>query len=126
MINVTGYPPSPEVFWDVSVKGTALRKLHLMEEAAIGETPYKFTGAGDSVVGKVEYDGGVVRINNDQGFEGVPRIAWDFHIGGYQPAQKWLKDRKGRALSFDDIRHTRRSSKSVGDGQDHEDDHHAS
>jgi predicted helicase len=99
------YPPSPEVFWDVSAKGTALRKLHLMEEAAIGETPYKFTGAGDSVVGKVEYDGGVVRINKTQGFEGVPEIAWNFHIGGYQPAQKWLKDRKGRALSFDDIRH---------------------
>jgi predicted helicase len=99
------YPPLPEVFWDVSVKGTALRKLHLMEDAAIGETPYKFTGAGDSVVGKVEYDGGVVRINKAQGFEGVPAIAWNFHIGGYQPAQKWLKDRKGRALSFDDIRH---------------------
>ena len=89
----------------MSAKGTALRKLHLMEDAAIGETPYKFTGAGDSVVGKVEYDGGAVRINKGQGFEGVPEIAWSFHIGGYQPAQKWLKDRKGRALSFDDIRH---------------------
>jgi predicted helicase len=99
------YPPSPQVFWDVSAKGTELRKLHLMEDAAIGETPYKFTGAGDSVVGKVEYDGGVVRINKGQGFEGVPEIAWNFHIGGYQPAQKWLKDRKSRALSFDDIRH---------------------
>ena len=99
------YPPSPEVFWDVSAKGTALRKLHLMEDAAIGETPYKFMGAGDSVVGKVEYDGGVVRINKAQGFDGVSEIAWSFHIGGYQPAQKWLKDRKGRALSFDDIRH---------------------
>jgi predicted helicase len=99
------YPPSPEVFWDVSAKGTALRKLHLMEDAAIGETPYKFTGAGDSVVGKVEYEGGVARINKTQGFEGVPEIAWNFHIGGYQPAQKWLKDRKGRELSFEDIRH---------------------
>jgi len=99
------YPPSPEVFWDVSAKGTVLRELHLMEDAAIGETPYKFTGAGDSLVGKVEYDGGVVRINKNQGFEGVPEIAWNFHVGGYQPAQKWLKDRKGRALSFDDIRH---------------------
>ena len=35
----------------------------------------------------------------------MPRIAWEFYIGGYQPAQKWLKDRKGRTLSFDDIRH---------------------
>ena len=99
------YPPSPDVFWDVSSKGSALRKLHLMEDAAIGPTPYKFTGAGDSVVTKISYEGGVVRINTTQGFEGVPEIAWNFYIGGYQPAQKWLKGRKTRALSFDDIRH---------------------
>ena len=35
----------------------------------------------------------------------MPELAWTFHIGGYQPAQKWLKDRKGRKLSFDDVRH---------------------
>jgi Type ISP C-terminal specificity domain len=46
---------------------------------------------------------GRVHINPDQYFEGVPQTAWEFHIGGYQPAQKWLKDRKGRALSFDDV-----------------------
>jgi hypothetical protein len=44
-------------------------------------------------------------INAEQYFDNVPRIAWEFHIGGYQPAQKWLKDRKGRALSFDDVVH---------------------
>lgn len=99
------YPPSPEVFWDVSAKGTELRKLHLMEDAAIGATPYKFTGLGDSIVGKVKYEGGRVAINEAQGFDGVPEIAWNFYIGGYQPAQKWLKDRKGRELSFDDIKH---------------------
>ncbi|MCO4092071.1 MAG: hypothetical protein HEQ34_08985, partial [Sphingorhabdus sp.] len=48
---------------------------------------------------------GRVHINADQYFDNVPRIAWEFHIGGYQPAQKWLKDRKGRALSFDDVVH---------------------
>ena len=48
---------------------------------------------------------GVVRINAGQWFENVPLVAWNFYIGGYQPAQKWLKDRKGRALSFDDIKH---------------------
>lgn len=99
------YPPSPDVFWDVSMKGTALRKLHLMDDAAVGETPYKFVGAGDNVVGKLIYEEGLVRINESQGFEGVPAVAWNFYIGGYQPAQKWLKDRKGRELSFDDIRH---------------------
>ena len=35
----------------------------------------------------------------------MPETAWNFHIGGYQPAQKWLKDRRGRALSFEDIVH---------------------
>jgi hypothetical protein len=43
--------------------------------------------------------------NNNQYFDGVPEVSWDFYIGGYQPAQKWLKDRKGRALTFDDVRH---------------------
>jgi len=99
------YPPSPEVFWDVSTKGTELRKLHLMEDAAIGETPYLFEGEGDSVVDKVKYEGTSVFINETQYFKDVPQLAWEFYIGGYQPAQKWLKDRKGRTLSFDDIRH---------------------
>ncbi|MEL6946189.1 MAG: type ISP restriction/modification enzyme [Pseudomonadota bacterium] len=99
------YPPSPEVFRDVQEKGTALRRLHLMEEAVIGETPFPFTGDGDSVVGKLKYEGGAVFINDTQCFEAIPEIAWNFYIGGYQPAQKWLKDRKGRTLSFDDILH---------------------
>jgi Type ISP C-terminal specificity domain len=41
----------------------------------------------------------------------VPAVAWEFHIGGYQPAQKWLKDRKARALSFDDVMHYQRINK---------------
>ncbi|WP_158094109.1 type ISP restriction/modification enzyme [Erythrobacter tepidarius] len=46
--------------------------------------------------------------NEGQYFEGVPAVSWSFPIGGYQPAQKWIKDRKGRALSYDDIRHYQR------------------
>ena len=48
---------------------------------------------------------GKVWINDRQFFDRVPLAAWNFHIGGYQPAQKWLKDRFGRELSIDDIRH---------------------
>lgn len=48
---------------------------------------------------------GNVHINETQYFEGVPKTAWDFYIGGYQPAQKWLKDRKGRKLNHDDVKH---------------------
>ncbi len=128
------YPASPEVFAHVAEKGGQLRRLHLMEDAAIGATPYPFKGDGDNVVVKAGFvidpspsaagaappspsslsrpspkggEGfvGRVHINPDQYFENVPQIAWEFHIGGYQPAQKWLKDRKGRALSFEDVMH---------------------
>ena len=47
----------------------------------------------------------MVYINDTQYFNNVPKVAWSFYIGGYQPAQKWLKDRKGRTLEFDDILH---------------------
>ena len=48
---------------------------------------------------------GNVFINETQYFSNVPELAWNFYIGGYQPAQKWLKDRKGRELSYKDILH---------------------
>ena len=44
-------------------------------------------------------------INHTQYFANVPEVAWNFYIGGYQPAQKWLKDRKDRELSYEDILH---------------------
>ena len=106
------YPASPEVFRHVSEKGEALRRLHLMEGPAIGETASRFMGehedsGEDSVVasGYPKREGGHVWINKHQYFENVPETAWSFYIGGYQPAQKWLKDRRGRTLSFDDIGH---------------------
>lgn len=99
------FPPSTYVFSRVSDQGEALRRLHLMEDAAIGETSYPFHGGGESVVDKPRFETARVWINASQYFENVPAAAWDFRIGGYQPAQKWLKDRKGRALSWDDIRH---------------------
>ncbi|HRG77229.1 MAG TPA: hypothetical protein PLX69_21905, partial [Leptospiraceae bacterium] len=46
-----------------------------------------------------------VYINDKQYFANVPEVAWNFYIGGYQPAQKWLKDRKDRALGYEDILH---------------------
>ncbi len=103
------WPKSPEVFWSVREKGEALRRLHLMEDAAIGETPYPFETEpgedGDNTVDQPTFEKGRVYINRTQYFDTVPEISWGFYIGGYQPAQKWLKDRKGRELSFEDIRH---------------------
>jgi hypothetical protein len=43
-----------------------------------------------------------------QYFEHAPEVSWSFYIGGYQPAQKWLKDRKGRSLSYDDVKNYQR------------------
>ena len=99
-------PASPELFRHMQEKGTQLRRLHLMDEAVIGDTPYSLVGEGDSVVGKVRYEGGHVWINDRQCFKDVPEVAWSFFIGGYQPAHKWLKDRRGRApLGFKDTLH---------------------
>lgn len=102
------WPASPDEFWDVSAKGTELRKLHLMDPATIGPTPYPFTGDGDNVVDKPRFENGRVWINATQYFDGAPEVSWGFFIGGYQPAQKWLKDRKGRVLSFEDVKHYQR------------------
>ncbi|WP_245764155.1 type ISP restriction/modification enzyme [Sulfitobacter marinus] len=99
------WPASPDVFWDISENGSALRKLHLMDPAAVGKAPYPFKGEGDGMVEKPELKDGKVWINETQYFDAIPPVSWEFYIGGYQPAQKWLKDRKGRALSFEDVKH---------------------
>jgi hypothetical protein len=64
--------------------------------------------AGSNEVEKPHYENGKVWINDTQYFDNVPLIAWTFYIGGYQPAQKWLKDRKGRILNYEDIVHYQR------------------
>lgn len=102
------WPASPDEFWNVSAKGATLRKLHLMDAAAIGPTPFPFLGDGNSVVDKPRFEDGKVWINATQYFDNAPEVSWGFYIGGYQPAQKWLKDRKGRALSFEDVKHYQR------------------
>jgi len=48
---------------------------------------------------------GRIWINDTQYFDKIPLTSWEFYIGGYQPAQKWLKDRKGRMLGYEDILH---------------------
>jgi hypothetical protein len=68
--------------------------------------PTAALGEGESVVGKVW-------INATQYFGNVPRAVWEFHIGGYQVLEKWLKDRKGRELSYDDVRHYQRVVKAL-------------
>ena len=93
-------------------KGAGLRQTHLLEECpathihiGLQSMLIKYPINGNNIVSKLKFEAGVVYINETQYFENVPEIAWGFYIGGYQPAQKWLKDRKGRALNHEDIAH---------------------
>ncbi len=92
--------------------GKRLASLHLME--AEGKDTPAFPCKGDNRISKIHYAPptdvlpGRAWINSKQYFAGVAPETWDFAIGGYRPAEKWLKDRKGRVLSFDDITHYRR------------------
>lgn len=98
------YPTDAAEFDKFASIGHDLRELHLMHNVQIGEEA-AFDIAGTNIVEKVTYRENRVYINETQYFDNVPQVAWSFFIGGYQPAQKWLKDRKGRELSYDDIDH---------------------
>lgn len=99
------YPKDAEQFHRLAEKGAELRKLHLMENAGSWKTGVTFPVPGSNVVDSISFTEGKVFINKEQYFGNVSELAWNFYIGGYQPAQKWLKDRKGRALDFEDILH---------------------
>ncbi|MBA7597241.1 hypothetical protein ES703_04242 [subsurface metagenome] len=96
-----------ELFKALAEKGAELVALHLMESPTLNTliTTYPVTGSND--VEKILYGEKTqrVNINKEQYFEGVPQEIWDFHIGGYQVCQKWLKDRKGRTLTYDELTH---------------------
>jgi predicted helicase len=102
------YPESAEQFWRLASLGSVLRKLHLMEDVSPSDDKATFPVAGSNEIDILRYENGKVFINRSQYFENVPLEAWEFYIGGYQPAQKWLKDRKGRTLVFDEIEHYRK------------------
>lgn len=102
------YPEDAESFWKLVELGGQLRQLHLLEADNIDNRITQYPEDGDNIVTKPVYKDGSVYINDTQYFKGVPETVWNFYIGGYQPAQKWLKDRKGRALSYEDILHYQR------------------
>ena len=99
------YPKDAESFKKLASLGTELRSLHLLESPNVNKFITTYPIEGSDTVEKLIYKDGNVYINKDQYFGNVPEIAWNFYIGGYQPAQKWLKDRKGRTLTNEDIEH---------------------
>jgi hypothetical protein len=79
-----------------------------MENVSPSDDKATFPIAGSNEIATLKYEKGKVFINKTQYFDNVPLEAWEFYIGGYQPAQKWLKDRKSRTLVFDEIEHYRK------------------
>jgi hypothetical protein len=108
------YPRIPVVndgglFSALAHLGGELVALHLLESPKVNDFITRFEGQGNNgVPKKPTWKDGAVWINPSQRFEGVPEAVWNFHIGGYQVCEKWLKDRKGRTLSDEDIAHYQR------------------
>lgn len=100
--------PTQEEFDRLVPLGQELRDLHLMHSPVIDDYQTTFPIPGDCLVEKIRYADSKVWINKTQYFGNVPELAWNFYIGGYQPAQKWLKDRKKRQLSDADLVHYQR------------------
>ena len=98
-------PKTAKEFNRLTAIGQQLIDLHLMNNAQSWKCTTTFPEVGSQQVDFQEWKDGQVWINDKQYFGNVPESVWEFYIGGYQPAQKWLKDRKGRTLSFDEIKH---------------------
>ena len=116
------YPSDADTFWQLVAFGGELRQTHLLESPKLAAQT-KALGVGYPVGGdntvtrkmtktsvgfepdKSDNSIGKVWLNDTQYFTNVPLVAWEFYIGGYQPAQKWLKDRQGRTLDMSDVRH---------------------
>jgi len=91
------------LFQQLAKLGSRLVTIHLMEADIESDSSYPIEG--DNLVEKITYKNEKVYINKTQYFDHVTEAVWQCHIGGYQVCQKWLKDRKGRQLSYDDCTH---------------------
>jgi predicted helicase len=110
------YPKDKNTFWELVKLGGEIRQIHLLESPKVEQYITQYPIDGDNIITRkitknspgyvADNDThGKVYINDTQYFDNVPQVAWEFYIGGYQPAQKWLKDRKGRKLEIEDIFH---------------------
>jgi predicted helicase len=103
---IVPYPKDPATFWKLANLGGEIRQIHLLESAVVDKFITQYPIKGDNIIDKkVSFEDGKVWINKTQYFDNVQQVAWEFYIGGYQPAQKWLKDRKDRVLSKEEINH---------------------
>lgn len=101
------FTSSYKVFRSLAEKGAELVALHLIKSKKLSKPIARCEGKGDNRVEKVTYDEKKKRVffNPAQYFAGVAKEVWEYHIGGYQVAAKWLKDRKRRILSSEEVSH---------------------
>lgn len=105
------FTSNKKLFIELYRLGENLVSLYLMKSKKFEDFITSFVGHGDNIVesiGNKSYRDGRLYINQEQYFEGVPEDVYNFHIGAYQVCQKWLKDRKGRQLSEEEIVHYQR------------------
>ncbi len=120
------WPENQETFWDLIALGSNLREVHLMKHDILNSSPVNYPLGGSNIIDRKltktspgwmattqDPSIGNVWVNDEQYFTNVPKKAWEFYIGGYQPAQKWLKDRKGRELKIEDVQHYRKIIKAL-------------
>jgi predicted helicase len=97
------YPEDAETFQNLAALGATLRRIHLLDGVEPTDELAAYPIEGSNIIEKVEYKDNKVWINKTQYFESIAPEVANFFVGGYQPALKWLKDRK--AISYEDIRH---------------------
>jgi predicted helicase len=108
-------PNDYEAFKALSNLGKELVDLHLLKHPALQKTEIGFPESGSNSVERVRYDEATqrVNINSDQCFEGISREVWEYRIGAYQVMEKYLKDRKERKLSLDEINHYMKVARAI-------------
>jgi predicted helicase len=108
-------PSNREVFKRLTVLGKELVDLHLLKHSDLEKTDIGFPKGDSNKVEKVGYaaDDERVFINKEQYFEGISKEVWEYQIGAYQVMEKYLKDRKGRKLSLDEINHYMKVARAI-------------
>jgi predicted helicase len=106
----TDFPRVPftsnkKVFAALAKKGEELVNLHLLKSNALDKPVASFEGDDSNKVEKLSYEikTGRLWINPKQYFKNIKPEIWNYHIGGYRVAEKWLKDRKNRRLTSDEV-----------------------
>jgi predicted helicase len=110
-------PPNDDAFKELSNLGKELVNLHLLKHPDLEKTGVGFPKGGSNKVEKIKVVGTdynlSVYINKEQYFDGIQKEVWEYQIGAYQVMEKYLKDRKGRKLSLDEINHYMKVAKAL-------------